>query len=214
VSSPRRTIRRDWPVIAGLVASIALFALSACSATRVTDVWTDPGYSGGPLHQVAVFVLGTDEAIRDLVENEFARRLPMSTRGIGGHGFVPAAEQGDIEKVRARIQAAGFDGVIIGRVVGVEGPQRWAPGSLQQLPQSYRTLDNYYVATYQETERSPFQANTVVRVQTNVYAVASQALIWSAASQTFNPEEARDAAGDLAKAVVAQLQKAGILAAE
>jgi hypothetical protein len=201
-------------VILGVVAGAALIVLAACSATRVSDVWTDPGYSGGPLRQVAVFVLGTDEAIRDLVENEFARRLPMSTRGIGGHGFVPAAEQGDIDKVRARIQAAGFDGAIIGRLVGVEGPQPWERGSLQQVPISYRTLENYYVSTYQEVERSAFQANTVVRVQTNVYAVASGTLIWSAASQTFNPKETRDAAGDLAKVVVEQLQKVGILAAE
>ena len=77
---------------------------------------------------------------------------------------------------------------MIARLVGVEGPQPWAAGSLQQVPVSYRTLANYYVNTYQETERVELlSAPTVVRVQMNVYAVASEALVWSAASRTFNP---------------------------
>ena len=50
-----------------------------------------------------------------------------------------------------------------------------------------------------------------VRMQTNVYAVASESLIWSGSSRTFNPEVAREAAGDVAKVVVEHLQCAGIL---
>ena len=85
----------------------ALIGLAACSATRLTNVWKNPGYSGGPFRQVAVFVLGTDEAVRHLVENEFVRRLPMNTRGLAGYGIVPVAEQGDVDKARERIRAGG-----------------------------------------------------------------------------------------------------------
>jgi hypothetical protein len=134
---------------------------------------------------------------------------------MGSYGIVPEAERGDIDKARDRLRAGGFDGALIARVVGVEGPVPWSTGSLQQVPVSYRTLGNYYVNTYQETERSSIlRASTVVRVQLNVYAVASEALVWSAASRTFNPEETRDVAGDVAKVAVEELQKVGILAAE
>ena len=202
-------------VISGLVALAALIALPSCSATRLTDVWRDPGYAGGPFRQVAVFVLGADEAVRKLVEDEMVRRLPMSTRGVGGYGIVPEAERGDIDKARDRIRAGGFDGAMIARVVGVEGPVPWAAGSLQQVPVSYRTLGNYYVNTYEETERpGVLRASTVVRVQLNVYAVPSEALVWSAAIRTSNPEETRDVAGDMGKVAVEELQKVGILAAE
>ena len=201
-------------VISGLVALATLIGLTGCSGTRLTDVWRDAGYTGGPFRQVAVFVLGTDPAVRKLVEDEFVRRLPMSTRGIGGYGLVPEAEQGDIAKARERLRAGGFDGVMIARLVRVEGPRPWSAGSLQQVPVSYRTLENYYVTTYQETERSSDLRPTIVHVQMNVYAVASEALVWSAASRTFNPDETRDVAGDVAKLAVEDLQKAGILAAE
>ena len=47
-----------------------------------------------------------------------------------------------------------------------------------------------------------------------MYAVATEALVWSAASRTFDPAATRDVAGDVAKVVVAELQRIGILAAE
>ena len=202
-------------VIWGLLVISALTGLTACSTTRLSDVWRDPKYAAGPLRQVAVFVLGTDEAVRRLAEDEMVRRLPMSTRGIGGYGIVPAAEQGDIDKVRDRLRAGGFDGAMIARLVTVEGPVPWATGSLQQVPISYRTLANYYIDTYQETERARALGRpTIVRVQMNVYEVATEDLIWSATSQTFNPDATRDVASDVGRVAVAELQRAGILAAE
>jgi len=189
--------------------------LAACSGTRLSDVWRDPQYSREPFRQVAVFVLGADPAVQRLVEDEVVRRLPMNTRGIGGYGLVPDAERGDVAKAVARLRAGGYDGAMIARLVGVEGPTPWASGSLKQVPVSYRTLSNYYVNASEETERaSALSAPTVVRVQMNVYAVESQALVWSASSRTFNPEETRDVAGDVARLAVADLQRAGILSAE
>lgn len=202
-------------VIRSLSVLALLVGLAACSGTRLSDVWRDPQYSGEPFHQVAVFVLGSDPAVRRLVEDEVVRRLPMNTRGIGGYGLVPDAERGDIEKALERLRAGGYDGAMIARLVGVDGPTPWATGSLKQVPVSYRTLSNYYVNATEEGERSSgLSAPTVVRVQMNVYAVASQALVWSAASRTFNPEETRDVAGDVAKVAVEELQKAGLLSAE
>jgi hypothetical protein len=192
-----------------------LVGLAACSGTRLSDVWRDPQYSREPFRQVAVFVLGADPAVQRLVEDEVVRRLPMNTRGIGGYGLVPDAERGDVAKAVARLRAGGYDGAMIARLVGVEGPTPWASGSLKQVPVSDRTLSNYYVNASEETERaSALSAPTVVRVQMNVYAVESQALVWSASSRTFNPEETRDVAGDVARLAVADLQRAGILSAE
>jgi hypothetical protein len=202
-------------VIRGFAAAALFLALVSCTGTRLSDVWRDQTYTGGPFHNVAVFVLGGDPAARRLVEDEVVRRLPMNTRGMASYGIVPETEQGDINKARERIKAGGFDGLVIARLVGVEGQVPWSPGSLQQVPISYRTLENYYVASTQEAERArALGPPTVVRVQTNVYAVPSETLVWSAASQTFNPAEVRDVAGDVAKMMVEDLQKVGILSPE
>jgi hypothetical protein len=202
-------------VILGLVALVVPFGFTACSGSRLSDVWHDPQYSAGPFHQVAVFVLGADPAVQRLAEDEVVRRLPMKTRGISGSGMMPEGERGDIDKARERLRAGGYDGVLIGRLVGVEGPRPWASGSLQEVPISYRTMSNYYVASFQEAEKSTLlQRPTIVRVQMNLYAVQSETLVWSASSQTFNPAATRDVAGDVGKLVVEELQQVGILEAE
>jgi hypothetical protein len=202
-------------LIPGLLAVGLLFGFTACSGTRLSSVWRDPDYNAAPFHQVAVFVLGADPAVQRLAEDEVVRRLPMSTRGMSGSGIVPDAERGDIDKARERLRAGGFDGVLIARLVGVEGPRPWASGSLQEVPVSYRTLSNYYVTSYEETvQQSNLLSPTVVRLQMNLYAVASEALVWSASSRTYNPQATRDIAGDVGKIVVEDLQKAGILEAE
>ena len=121
-------------VIRGLAAAALLVGLVSCSGTLLSDVWRDQTYTGGPFHNVAVFVLGSDPAARRLVEDEVVRRLPMNTRGMASYGIVPEAEQGDINKARERIKAGGFDGVVIARLVGVDGQVSWSPGSLQQVP--------------------------------------------------------------------------------
>jgi hypothetical protein len=206
---------RRRPLLPSLLAVGLLFGLTACSGTRLNNVWRDPDYKAAPFHQVAVFVLGADPAVQQLAEDEVVRRLPMKTRGISGTGMMPDAERGDLNKARERLRAGGFDGVMIAHLVGVEGPQPWAQGSLQQVPISYRTMSNYYVTASEEAEKSSLlQRPTIVRVQLNLYALQSEALVWSASSQTFNPQATRDVAGDVGKIAVEELQKAGILESE
>ena len=69
---------------ARLLAVAALVALTACSATRLTDVRQEPGHATGPFRQVAVFAFGTDGATDRLTEDEFVHRLPAPTRGVVG----------------------------------------------------------------------------------------------------------------------------------
>jgi hypothetical protein len=201
-------------VIARVAAVLALTSLVGCSATRLSDVWKDPGYDAAPLRNVAVFVLGSDPGLQRLAEDEFVRRLPMNTRGMGGYGLVPTAEQGDLEKVRARLRAGGFDGAIVARVTGVDGASPGASGGVERIPVSYRTLADYYASTSPPPGPADAPAPTSLRVQTNVYTVASESLIWSGSSRTFRPDVAREAAGDVAKAVVEHLQQAGILSVD
>jgi hypothetical protein len=199
-------------VVSGLVAAAALVGLTSCSATRLTEVWKDPGYSGGPLRQVAVFVFGADANGRRVTEDAFVQRLPASTRGAAGNGLVPADEQADVDKVRARLQAGGFDGAILVQLVNVEEAQTWIPSVLQRTPAPQRTLGEQYTAAYQAGQRAgDGPADTTVRVQAHVYGVASQSPIWSGASRAINSTVVREMTEGVAEAVIERLQEAGVL---
>jgi hypothetical protein len=188
-----------------LLAAAALTLLPACSATRLTDVWKDPGHEGGPFRQVAVFAFGGDEAGDRLTEDEFVHRLPATTRGVSGHRLVPPAERGDVDRVRERLRVAGFDGVILAWTVG--GPEA------RDRPVAYRTFGDAYAALLQDAPRGgDGRPGEPARLHAFVYRVATDALVWSATSRRIAPADLREVTAGVARVVMERLQEAGLLA--
>jgi hypothetical protein len=187
---------------ARLLAVAALVALTACSATRLTDVRQEPGHAGGPFRQVAVFAFGTDDVTDRLTEDEFVLRLPATTRGVSGHGLVPIAEQGDAARVRDRLRAEGYDGVIV----------VWLAGSGEAGPDSSRAFGEAYAAAQQNAQRAgDARRGGTVRLRTRVYSVAADALVWSASSRPVAPDDLRETTAGIARVVMKRLQDAGFL---
>jgi hypothetical protein len=188
---------------ARIVAVLALVGLSACSATRLGDVWTDPAQAGGPFRQVAVFAFGPDAAALRSVEDEFVLRLPATTRGVAGHGLVSQVEQGDVERVRARLRDGGFDGVMV----------VWMASGDEGGPIASRSFGDVYAAAQQAAQRTgDATRGGTVRLRTFLYSVASDALVWSAASRRFEPGDQRETTAGVARVVMERLQEAGLLA--
>jgi hypothetical protein len=189
---------------ARLLLAVALVALPACSATRLTDVWKDPARPSGPFRQVAVFAFGgDDDAVNRLTEDEFVHRLPAPTRGAAGHGLVPRAEQGSIDRVRERLRAGGFDAVIlVWTASGAEARSR---------PISYATFGDTYAAMLQDSQRAGSRPADPARVHAFVYGVADDALVWSATSRSAAPDDLREVTAGVARNVMQRLQEAGFL---
>jgi hypothetical protein len=55
------------------------------------------------------------------------------------------------------------------------------------------------------------QTDTVVRVDTNIYSVPDNRLVWASASKTFNPGSARKLVDSVAKAVAKEMKKEGLV---
>ena len=55
------------------------------------------------------------------------------------------------------------------------------------------------------------QSDTVVTVETNVYSVTDDKLLWSGVSETFNPSDVAKAVNDVADAASRELRRQGLL---
>ena len=82
----------------------------------------------------------------------------MSTRGMGGYGIVPEAEQSDVGKARDRLRAGGFDGAMIARLGRRGGPAalvgRQPPAGAALVPHP-RELLRHHLPGDRAVERSP-----------------------------------------------------------
>ena len=187
---------------ARFLAVAALVVLTACSATRLTDIRQEPGHATGPFRRVVVFAFGTDGATDRLTEDEFVHRLPATTRGVSGHGLVPRAEQGDVARVRDRLRAEGYDGVIV----------VWLTSSGEARPDTFRAFGEAYAAAQQNAQRvGDARDGGTVRLRTLVYSVAADALVWSASSRPVAPDDLRETTAGIARLVMERLQEAGLL---
>ncbi len=205
----------DMPVpgssrLRGAIAALlfAVVLLPGCTATRITSIWKDPGIAPVQFRKVVGIALSQDAALRRLAEDEFVRAVGPPT-AVAGYSVVPDAEIQDKDKVRARVEAAGVDGAVVFRVVGVENEERWVP------PTYYGDAWGYWgFAAPMVYEPGYLRTDRIVSVETNVYQVQTARLIWAAHSDTMNPNDARQLIDEVVKSTVAAMRKDGILPAQ
>ena len=115
---------------------------------------------------------------------------------------MPLAEQGDVARVRERLRAAGYDGVIVVRLAG----------SGEAGSDSSRAFGDAYAAAQQNAQRAgDARREGTMRLHTRVYSVAADALVWSASSRPVAPDDFRERTAGIARLVMERLQQAGLL---
>jgi hypothetical protein len=152
----------------------------ACTNTTFTSTWKDPGIRRGELQgkRVAAFVRSASELSRRGAEDALAREL-ASHGVVAVPGYRVVSEpSGDVRTLRARLGAAGVDAAVMMRVIGRR----------QEV-----TVDGPYVSRYDArdypflADRSYLWIDDVVSVETQVYDVGRDKLLWVAVSETVDP---------------------------
>lgn len=202
------------------VVTLAVLALASCASTRFSQVWRDPGYGGGPLTKVVVFVVAKGESVRRFAEDQAVRAMPKGTQAVASWTLFDKPE-GDMERVKARLAQEGFDGAIVAHEVAVDKIQSHVPPSLEPHPigpvfvrPNHRSFYGYYTWAYGYTYRPGYTIETTkVLVETLVYTLPEGRPVWSGVSETINPESTVDLVEQLVRVTRTELQRAGLIAA-
>ena len=193
-----------------LLVSLALAASATCGpTTKLTAVWRTPDTIGPRFQKVLVVAQAPQASVRRTVETALVRNIP---RGVASHTLLSDADVKDPERARARIASEGFDGAVVVRLVGVDRQVNYVPGTAYWGPAPYGSLWGYwaygwggaYDAGYMKTEN-------VVSLESNVYAVASDKLIWSSRSESVSPVSVDSMIDDLVAATVREMKKQRVL---
>ena len=192
--------------VAALVSTGAL--LTGCASTSVTSVWRDPGVGPVQFKKVVGVVLSQDASLRRLAEDEFVRAVGPAV-ALAGYAVIPDDEIQDKEKARARVEAAGADGAVVFRLVGIEQQERWVPPTYYGNAWGYwgYAAPRVYDPGYLTTDR-------IVQVEAAAYAVPTARLVWAAHSHTLNPANAKQLVDEVVRAIVERMRKDGLLAAQ
>lgn len=191
-------------VARSFAALLALAAL-ACASTHVTSTWRDPAVGPVQFRKLVGIALSQDTTLRRIAEDEFVRAVGPGI-AVAGYSIVDDSDLRDREAVKQRVEAAGADGVVVFRLVGVEHQERWVP------PTTYGSAWGYWgMAAPMVYEPGYLTTDQIVQVEANMYEVAGARLIWSARSETFNPSNANQLVDEVVNAMVAEMRKAKLV---
>jgi hypothetical protein len=182
--------------------------LCACATTTLTSSWKDPSVRKGALQGktvAAVFVskeISTRRAAEVYLANDLTNR---GARGIAAYTLLPD-DHGDGNADKEVLRAAGVDAVVVMRIVSKDKQITYNPGS---APMYYRGgFGPYYSYGYQQAYFPPsVSTDTLVSVETLVYSLSDDKLLWASTSRTTNPDNMSALVDEVADAIAKQVGK-------
>ena len=190
---------------------LAVLAMG-CATTQIQSSWKDPSADAIHFQKVVVFALAKDPSTRRIAEDELVRGSTSGTM-VASHTFVSDAELGDVPAVKQKVKAQGFDGAVVMRPVGTQTRQTVVPGTpMQPFGAPYSSLWGYYGYGYPGAYMpDTVRTDRYVEIETLVYSVPDEKLLWGARSETMNPSSVNELVDDVAKAAREDLRKQGLI---
>jgi hypothetical protein len=202
-------------VKAGLVAVTAL-AVVGCASTKFNVSWKAP--EAGPLNfkgkKVAALVISKDESVRFGAEDALAREITkLGATGVPAYSVIPKELLQDKEKAKEFLAKGGVVGAVTMRVVGKDQNISSSPATYYSGT-AYATFwgGGYYGTGWGGVyDPGYLRTDTIVSVETLVYSLEQDKLVWAGRSETTNPEKVRTFVAELAVGAAAQMKKLGLV---
>ena len=192
------------------------FVLSSCSSTSLVNRWSDPEYKGPALQKILVIGIIKDDIKRRSFEQEFASLITANGRtAVASYTLMPDLESADQkEEVLAAVEKVGADGVLVVTLQGVSKEQREVPPSIDYIPTAGFGYGMYgYYGMRHTAVYSPGYTvtDTIVRLDTKLFAVSSEKMIWAGKTESFNPSSSQAVVSELEKLVITDMKKSGMI---
>jgi len=194
------------------------FLLNACSSTSLVNRWSDPEYKGPTLQKILIIGIIKDDIKRRSFEEEFASLVTGNGRtGVASYTLMPDLKSADLkEEVLAVVDKVEADGVMIVTLQGVSKEKRDVPPSVDYYPAAGMGMGygmyGYYGMRHTAVYNPGYTVtDTVVRLDTKLFAVSSEKMIWAGKTESFNPSSSQSVVSELEKLVISDMKKSGMV---
>jgi hypothetical protein len=189
---------------------VAVTVLTA--APKFTSVWKSPeaGAVSFAGKKVAALVITSDDSLRVSGEESLARELAArGLQSVATYRIAPKEELQKADRAKVWFEKASVEGVVAMRPVSSDKRLTYNPGIW--VGSSYSTFWGYYGYGWDSMYfPGTIDRDTIVVVETTIYSVPRNQLLWAAVSETKNPKTLQIFVEDLVKESVKELQKQGL----
>jgi hypothetical protein len=183
--------------------------VSSCANTKISQSWVEPDHKK-EYKNLLIIGIAESEQNRRAYESNFVEDL--KTIGIeaeASYKLIKSNQKIDRATVGKAIEGLGIDAVIVTHLLAVDEETIYRP-TMDYMPMYggayYGGLYTYYphVNTY-VTSPGYYTTHETYTIETNLYDVESEELVWSARTRTFAPESADEVIVDLTKLLINDL---------
>jgi hypothetical protein len=183
---------------------VALLA-AACASTSLRDSWTDPNFRGGPFRKLMVVGVSNTPVNRRVFEDSFAAKLKaVGVDAVRSYEVLPQSGTIPQQAFDAAARQSGADGLLMVHVKAVDTKTQ-----VTSIPQP--VMMGYYGAYMGWTSVPQITQYDLATIETNLYDVASDRLVWSGITETFNPGSVATETPGFADVIIKALTDRGML---
>ena len=194
--------------------ALAALFLAACGSTTFSSTWKAPGTTViNPIGKtVAAVFVSADESKRRAGEDILAADITKrGATGVAAYTLVPSELRADADGARAKLKAAGVNGAVMMRVVGKDQEIYYTPG--MATPAGYGGFGPYWGYGWNSVYSPGYlSTDTIISVETLVYSLTDDKLLWASTSRTTNPGNLDQLIREVADATANEMAKQGLLA--
>jgi hypothetical protein len=201
---------------------LVIMSLGGCTSTSLTRVWKDAAFNDKTIN--SIMVIGVTEKndvgqrFEDLFVDAFRKK---GVTADAAHRLIPGSEQLTKENmkdhkdiIKSTAEKKQLETVLITHLIGVaEVEEEVNAPKLDVHPyESSGNMGAYHTLAF-ENARGPSRSVTrkYVRLRTNLFDTASEKLIWSASSESVDPDSVDTVIHELIDAVVNRLVTDGLI---
>jgi len=200
---------------------VASLVAGACASTTFQSVWKSPDAKPlalAPGDKIVAMVISDQVSLRRSGEANLADVLDArGFKAVPAYMLIPDEEIQDEAKAKARIDAYDAVAAVVLRPLGAETEvTTTTTGGYYGAPYYGGFWGGGYYARGWSTVYSTPPVTTTrtdvhVSIETLIYDLRANKLVWAARSKTTNPEDVEALVGELAQAVAAELRSEGVV---
>lgn len=210
------------------IISVILFSAAACKTTTATSIsqsFRNPGFEETVFQKLFVMGVGKDQDQRIAFEDAFVAALVREGGGAeASWSMLPEATLLSEERIHAALDGGSFDGVLVTRLLSVDRNTTYTPPRRYSRPRTnfyqpgiawgmgFGGFYGFYGTTFTEVHKPGyFETSKTFRLETSLYSVATNDLVWTAQSETIDPKSISDLLASMTSAVAKRLASEGLI---
>lgn len=193
---------------------VAVVSLTACASTGLVSSWKAPDAQPlkGEGSKVATVVMTKNEAARRAAEDALARQITArGGQGVPMYSILPGSNENEAA-AKAALEKAGINAVVVLRPVGKDKEIVSTP-TMYAGPYYGGYWGGYYGYGWGGAwgGGTDIRTNTIVTVETLVYSMKQNKLVWGGQTQTTNPSKVDAFVKEIADTVAKEMKKQGLI---